>query len=70
MYSLTGLISKRGGGLCCFVHKSLTYKLIKKLYISNENDEQFVLEIIFKKAKIIIISSHYRLVTLKYLKMI
>ena len=52
-----------GGGGCCiciFLHESLVFKLQPDLSISNEEMEDFSIEIINKNSKNILISTQYK----------
>ena len=51
---------KRGGGTCCFVHNTLTFKERKDLSINDENNETLCIEINNKNKKNIIVCTTYR----------
>ena len=51
----------RWGGICIFIHKSLTFKLKSDLGTTRNNIESLAIEIIHKKSKNVVISAHYRL---------
>ena len=50
----------RGGGLCVFIHNSLTFKLRSDFETNNNNIESLVIEIINKKSKNVVINARYR----------
>ena len=52
--------NKKGGGVCMYIHNSLTFKVIKELSESNDANEALTIEIINKDSKNIIISLVYR----------
>ena len=50
----------RGGGICFFIHNSLTFKLGSDLGTNSNEIESLAIEIINKKNKNVVISSQYR----------
>ena len=52
--------SRKGGGLCIFIHESLCYKLRKKRSINSEAIESLSIEISNKKASNLIFNAIYR----------
>ena len=52
--------SRKGGGLCIFIHESLCYKLRKDLSINSEAIESLSIEISNKKASNLIFNAIYR----------
>ena len=50
----------RGGGICVFIHNSLTFKLRPDLGTNSNEIESLSIEIINKKSKNVVISAHYR----------
>ena len=52
--------SRKGGGLCIFIHESLCYKLRKDLSINSEATESLSIEISNKKASNLIFNAIYR----------
>ena len=47
----------RGGGICVFIHNSLTFKLRSDLGTNSSDIESLVIEIINKKNKNVVISA-------------
>ena len=56
-----GRKNKRGGGICLYVHNSLSFKTRNDLSIINEDIENLCIEIINKKTKNIIVNTCYKL---------
>ena len=52
--------SRKGGGLCIFIHEALCYKLRKYLSINSEAIESLSIEISNKKASNLIFNAIYR----------
>ena len=50
----------RGGGICAFIHNSLTFKLKSDLGTNNNDIKSLAIEIINKKCKNVVISAHYK----------
>ena len=55
-----GRKDKRGGGICVFISKELSFKQRKEFSISDENSELISIEIINKRCKNIIVNTCYR----------
>ena len=49
-----------GGGICVFIHNSLTFKLKFHLATNSSDIELLAIEIINKKSKHVVISTQYR----------
>ena len=52
--------NKQGGGVCIFIHNSLSYKLLNEFCVSTENNESLSIEILNNKSKNKIINLTYR----------
>ena len=51
--------SKKGGGVCIFIHNSITYKTRSYLSINDENTESLCVELINKNSKNVLVCSIY-----------